>query len=44
MREQGFGSIVNVLGLMALQGRQTKSHGAVTKTGLIGLTQTLRPS
>ena len=41
MRERGSGSIVNVLGLMALQGRRTKAHGAVTKTGLIGLTQTL---
>ena len=41
MREQGSGSIVNVLGLMALQGRRGKTHGVVTKTGLIGLTRTL---
>ena len=41
MRDSGEGSIINVLGLMALQGRSGKAHAAVTKTGLIGLTQTL---
>lgn len=41
MRAEGSGSIVNVLGLMALQGRRTESHVAVTKTGLVGLTRTL---
>jgi 3-oxoacyl-[acyl-carrier protein] reductase len=41
MREQGSGSIVNVLGLMALQGRRGKAHGVTTKAGLIGLTRTL---
>lgn len=41
MREREAGSIVNVLGLMALQGRRGKAHAAVTKTGLIGLTRTL---
>lgn len=41
MRARGSGAIVNVLGLMALQGRRTKAHAAVTKTGLIGLTRTL---
>ncbi|AUV80793.1 3-ketoacyl-ACP reductase [Salinigranum rubrum] len=41
MKPRGEGTIVNVLGLMALQGRRTKAHGVVTKTGLIGLTKTL---
>lgn len=41
MRERGEGTICNILGLMALQGRRTKAHGVVTKTGLIGLTKTL---
>ncbi len=41
MRERGGGSIVNVLGLMALQGRRGKAHTSVTKTGIIGLTKTL---
>lgn len=41
MRERESGAIVNVLGLMALQGRRGKAHAAVTKTGLIGLTKTL---
>ncbi|WP_418286476.1 SDR family NAD(P)-dependent oxidoreductase [Halorubrum sp. DTA46] len=41
MREQGGGSIVNILGLMALQGRRGKAHASVTKTGIIGLTKTL---
>lgn len=41
MREGGGGSIVNVLGLMALQGRRGKSHVSATKTGIIGITKTL---
>lgn len=41
MRDRGGGAIVNVVGLMALQGRRGKAHGVVTKTGLIGLTKTL---
>lgn len=41
MRDRGSGAIVNVLGLMALQGRRGKAHGVVTKTGLIGLTRSL---
>lgn len=41
MRPDESGAIVNVLGLMAVQGRRTKAHGVVTKTGLIGLTKTL---
>jgi len=41
MREGNGGSIVNILGLMALQGRRGKAHVSVTKTGIIGLTKTL---
>lgn len=41
MKPRETGAIVNVLGLMAIQGRRTKAHGVVTKTGLIGLTKTL---